>query len=291
MRVPLFFVCILFSCVMIFNNVQTAVAGSGKNSASGSLTLNKTKIKLVHAYVDVVNPDEPVVVISDKPLPADDFCISILSEEFIKEKKVHAIVFSISRKEKKLTESIRFLFFPGKKTHFASIGNQAVLNIKSPDGAMLEGKITTPKPVVDDFFEVTFSFDASFQVSLSKPAAKSASKKIVVKGDTSPPAKAYAEYYRACTAGDIDKVRSFLHAKNREEFDAYDKEMREAVMYTLQMRPAKITISKPTVEGDNVSLTINGSSKYGEKATGSVKMVLEGGTWRVLEDKWEFTTK
>jgi len=288
MRVSLFSICILFSCVLIFSSVQTADAGSGKNSASGTLTLNKAKIKLVHAYADMVNPEEPVIVISDKPLPADDFSISLLSEGFIRDKKVHAIVFSISRKEKKLTDSIRFLYFPGKKTHFTALGDAAVLNIRRLDDTVIEGKITTPKPVADDFFEVSFSFDASFHVSLSKSAAKSVPQKVTVTGDTSPSAKAYAEYYRACIKGDIDKIRSFMHSKIRDEFDAYDKEMREAMIYALQhMRPTGINISKPSVTAEYASFIVKGSLKYGEKATGSVRMILEEGQWKVLEDKWD----
>ncbi|MGD0918040.1 MAG: hypothetical protein ABSB22_16430 [Thermodesulfobacteriota bacterium] len=149
-------------------NAQSVPQGS---RVSGSLTLNKDKIKLTHAYVDLVNPEEPIIVLSDKPLPPDNFSISMLSESYIKQKKVHAILFSLSPKEKKLSGSLNFFYFPGKKTHFVALGNEATLTVTRFDDTAIVGKYKTPKPVVDDFNEVTLSFDASFQVSLGKSQA------------------------------------------------------------------------------------------------------------------------
>ena len=37
--------------------------------------------------------------------------------------------------------------------------------------------------------------------------------------------------------------------------------------------------------------TVHGSIRLGEEATGSVKMVLEEGQWKVSEDKWTITGK
>jgi hypothetical protein len=270
-------------------NVQSATQGS---SASGLLTLNKENIKLAHACVDLVNPEEPTVVLSDKPLPPDNFSISMLSDSYIRQKKVHAILFSLSPKEKKLSGSLNFFYFPGKKTHFVALGNDAALSITRFDSTAIVGKYKTPKPVVDDFNEVTFSFDASFQVNLGKSKAGPApSKKVTIKGDGSPPAKAYGEYYRACLAGEIDKIREFIAEKERNDFDLNMKESREVVMYVLTERPSSVEIGTPAIAGDSASFTVHGSMRPGEKATGSVKMVLEKGKWKVREDKWTITPK
>jgi hypothetical protein len=157
-------------------NAQSAPQGS---SVSGLLTLNKDMIKLTYAYVDLDNPEEPIIVLSDKPLPPDNFSISMLSESYIRQKKVHAIVFTLSAKEKKLSGSgsINFFYFPGEKTHFIALGNEVALTITRYDDTAIVGKYKTPKPMVDDFNRVTISFDASFQVNLGKSKAAPAPSK------------------------------------------------------------------------------------------------------------------
>ena len=93
---------IILCSAMMLTWGENAQSASQSSTASGSLTLNNKEIKLTHAYVDMVNPEEPIVVLSDKPLPPEDFSISILSETYIREKKVHAVLFSLSPMEKKL---------------------------------------------------------------------------------------------------------------------------------------------------------------------------------------------
>ena len=38
---------------------------------SGTCEINKKKFKLTHGYIDMVQPEEPVIVLSDKPLPEE----------------------------------------------------------------------------------------------------------------------------------------------------------------------------------------------------------------------------
>jgi hypothetical protein len=169
----MFAVAIVFLCCawMLLSWAKSAQSAPQGSSASGSLTLNKVTIKLTYAYADMVNPEEPIIVLSNQPLPSDDFSISVLSENYVREKKVHAIIFSLSPKEKNLSGSLNFFYFPGKKTHFVALGNEAVLTITRFDDTAIVGKYKTPKPMVDDFNEVTFSFDASFQVNLGQSKA------------------------------------------------------------------------------------------------------------------------
>ena len=164
----LVFLCCSWILVTWTENASSATQG---NSTSGSLTLNKEKIKLAFAYVDLVNPEEPIIVLSDKALPPDDFSISVLTESYIRQKKLHAILFSLSPKEKKLSGSINFLYFPGKKSHFIALGNKTELSITRLDDTAIIGKYKTPKPAIEAFDEATFSFEASFQVNLRKSQA------------------------------------------------------------------------------------------------------------------------
>ena len=112
-----------------------------------------------------------------------------------------------------------------------------------------------------------------------------------MKGDASPPAKAYAEYYRACLEGNVDKILQFIAEKERKEFEGDIKERREAVVYVLTQRPSEVKIGTPAIVSNSASFTVHGSMRSGEEATGSVKMILEEGKWRVREDKWKITQK
>ena len=108
--------------------------------------------------------------------------------------------------------------FPGQEIALHCLGEQGRLTITRFDDTAINGKYKTPKPVVEDFDEVTFSFDASFQVNLGRTPAGPAplKKQTTVRRADSPPAKAYAEYYRSCLEGDIGKILPFLAEKERE---------------------------------------------------------------------------
>jgi len=283
---------IILCSAMMLTWGENAQSASQSSTASGSLTLNNKEIKLTHAYVDMVNPEEPIVVLSDKPLPPEDFSISILSETYIREKKVHAVLFSLSPMEKKLSGSLNFFYFPGNKTHFVALGDQAVLTITQFDDTTIAGQYKTSKPIVEGFSEVTLSFDATFQVKTGKSKAGMAPlKKIIIKGDTSLPARVYVEYYKSCLEGNLGKGRDFMAERERKEFDRHARENREALLYLFTQRPSEVRISTPAISGNTASITVHGSIRLGEEATGSIKMVLEGGQWKVSEDKWTITGK
>lgn len=112
-----------------------------------------------------------------------------------------------------------------------------------------------------------------------------------MKGADSPPAKAYAEYYRACFQGDIDKILPFIAEKERKAFKGDIQERREAILYVLKQRPSEVKISPPAISANSATFTVHGGIRSGETATGSVLMILEEGTWKVEKDKWEITTK
>ena len=163
----LFFIYACFCVLMLSGGVQPAIAGSPGKDVSGSLNVNGAKVNLVHAYVDETDPAEPIVVLSDKALPTE--AIPFLPEKLVKEQKVHAIAFSISRKDKKLTNTYGKVYYPGEEMG-VGMGRvedgKVALVITRFDATMIEGKISTPKQV--RFSDVSYSFDASFKVSLGK---------------------------------------------------------------------------------------------------------------------------
>jgi hypothetical protein len=134
---------------------------------TGTLTVDGRKIDLVYAYVDRVDPAEPIVVLSSKPLPAD--AIPFIPEKLVNEQKIYAIAFSVSRKEKKLTNNYGMLSSPGEA---AQVGlgrveeGRVKLTITRIDDKGIEGKIATAKPVTLSY--ISYSFDLSFKAAQSK---------------------------------------------------------------------------------------------------------------------------
>lgn len=109
--------------------------------------------------------------------------------------------------------------------------------------------------------------------------------------DAGLPGMVYAEYYKACLAGDIGKMLPFLSGKAMKEFESFDNESRSMIAELCKIRPNKVNISKATGSGNEVSFKVAGTSRLGEKATGKVKMINEQGSWKVFEDKWEFISQ
>jgi len=256
---------------------------------SGTLDINKKKFNLSHGYIDMGKPEEPVIILSDKPLPPDQ--IPFLQADYATKNNVHAVVFGIVRNEKKLSSDMRWVYF-GKDADIPfSVfpGDKVSLDLKQADDTLVEGKIKTSQPI--KLTDLTYSFDASFKLSAKAALAKaSAPKNVSFSGDDSAPVKAYKEYYKAIMAGNFEDLKKYLVAKNLKEVEAMDSKEREMVLDILKMRPEQLKIEKPSITGDQA--TFKASGKEGSAVcTGSVKMVIENGAWKVLEDKWQSTSK
>lgn len=134
------------------------------SSVSGTLTVDGEAIALKHAYLDESDPEEPIVVLSDEPLPPG--AIPFIPEKLVKDTGLHAVAFSVSRKEGKLTNTFGKLYGPGHElgVGFARVedGNVA-LAIRSIDASGIEGRFTTPKPVKLSY--ITYAFDLSFRAA------------------------------------------------------------------------------------------------------------------------------
>ncbi len=285
MRIRTFSAVLVLVIVALFLNISSVASAA---DVSGTLQINNKKVKLTHGYLDMMKPEEPVIVLSDKPIPAEH--IPFIGADYADKNKVHAVVFIMDRKGKKFSEG-RWVYFGGD----AEIGftvfdaEKVTLELKQADDNIIEGKIRTPKPEKRGDF--TFSFDASFKLSAKAAIEKAtAPKKVFFSGDDSAPAKAYKEYCRAIMAGNTEGMKKYMAAKNLKEFEAMDAKEREMVLDVLKMRPEKLMIDKPSISGDQATFKASGKEGSAD-STGSIKMVNEGGTWKVLEDKWQTISK
>lgn len=88
-----------------------AFSSSSGKDVSGTLTVDRKSIPLEHAYLDITDPDEPIVVLSDNRLPAD--AVPFIPEKLVKDEQIHALAFSLSRTDGKLTNTFNKLYCPG----------------------------------------------------------------------------------------------------------------------------------------------------------------------------------
>jgi len=140
----------------------------GASSVSGTLTVDGKTTALSHAYLDETDPDEPIVVLSDTPLPPE--ALPFIPEKLVKESGLHAVAFSVSRKDGKLTNTFGKLYGPGHElgVGFARVedGNVALTTTRiDPSG--IEGRFTTPKPVKLSY--ITYACDLTFRASAGAP--------------------------------------------------------------------------------------------------------------------------
>jgi uncharacterized protein YgiM (DUF1202 family) len=256
---------------------------------SGTLEINKKKLKIPYGYIDMGKPEEPVIILSDKPLPPDQ--IPFLQADYATKNNVHAVVIGIVRNEKKISSDMRWVYF-GKDADipFSVFPSDKVsLDLKQADDNLVVGKIKTSQPV--NLTDLTYSFDASFKLDAKAALAKaSAPKNVSFSGDDSAPVKAYKEYYKAIMEGNFDGMKKYLVAKNLQELEAMDSKEREMVLDFLKMRPEQLKIEKPSITGDQATFKVSGKEGSGV-STGSIKMIIENGTWKLLEDKWESVSK
>jgi hypothetical protein len=140
---------------------QIPAAPSSKGEVTGTLTVDGNAIPLVHAYLDVTDPDEPIVVLSDKRLPAD--AVPFIPEKRVKDEQVHAVAFSLSRADGKLTNTFSKLYCPG---HELGVGwgrveeGNVTLAVTRNDSAEVDGSVATAKPI--KLSSIAYSFSLTF---------------------------------------------------------------------------------------------------------------------------------
>ncbi|HET7451649.1 MAG TPA: hypothetical protein VFL12_02825, partial [Thermoanaerobaculia bacterium] len=135
---------------------------------SGKMTIDGKPVVLQYAYRDDTDPEEPIVVLSDQALPAE--AVPFVPGKLVKDKQLHALAFSVSRKDRKLTNTFGKVYCPG---HEMGVGlgrveeGNVALTIDRLDAASIAGGISTVKPVKLSY--VAYEFDLKFRTGAGQP--------------------------------------------------------------------------------------------------------------------------
>ena len=106
------------------------------------------------------------------------------------------------------------------------------------------------------------------------------------------PEAVYAKFHRAAMAGDLDDMLKFGPAKRRAEMQGMSAAHREAALKMAQfMMPRAFALERKTVHSNGrATLVVSGPGDSGggrlETIYGTVRMVAEGGDWKVDEASW-----
>jgi hypothetical protein len=162
---------LLIGTLGIPGRVRAASAASSDSEVSGNLVVDGRTVPLEHAYLDVTDPDEPIVVLSDKALAAQ--AVPFIPEKLVKDSQLHAIAFSLSRKDGKLTNTFGKVYCPG---HELGVGLGRVeegnvsLSVTRNDASEVDGSVATVRPVTLSYIE--YSFSLSFHAKTAGAAKK-----------------------------------------------------------------------------------------------------------------------
>lgn len=283
MRTP---VTLITSAVVFLATLTGAEAAVAP--VSGTLTVNGQKVTLVKAYVDE-SPDDVIVVLASKDIPRD--VLPFIGEEVARKQKIHAVTFTISRAKRALEpRGLKGVYYPGPELGFVGIAEgKAKLALTRLDATGVAGRVSTPAPVT--LSDLTYAFDASFSLPLGAAAPAPPPAEVEVSGDTSPPARAYAEYYRSVFTGKADEIRGFLAKPRLKELDKADPKTQALMLDLLKSNPEQIRITKATTKGPTATLAVEGQNETATRSTAEVTMVNEGGAWKVQKEKWSVTNK
>ena len=263
--------------IITFANNELAKGGV-LNIANGTMTANGKTYQIKHSYVDE-GPEDIIVVLTDNSLTQENIPFGL--HQLAMEGKVHGLVFTISKQTKELARGLNAIYDESWGGQLGSLGNP-ILKIEKFDDQIIEGHIYTSEE--NKFSEYTYSFDVTFKTSLGMTKEETAIE-VSIKGDDSPPAAAYASYYRALMDGDISKVKTLIITEHAEQLDSEKAEMFLDMAKSTRPRDIEIVTKENTDKSAVLNVMGNIDNSQG---TGTVNMVVEDGKWKVETDKWKF---
>ncbi len=262
-----------FATLLLTSSVKNGMA---QNSVEGKLTVDGTTVSIKHGYVDQYR-EEFTLILTDNPVAQEMVPdgIHALSEQG----KVRALEFTVSRETRGLLPRMRkaIYFHPVWDRHI-DIGH-GVLTITEFDDNQLVGTIKTSSKQETDGHHV--SYNISFSIGLKKAPLT-----VTFSGISDSPSQAYAAYSQSVAKGDVEAFKQYVPSENLQSLPNDEKELVLGLEFVQDTMMTTIEILSSTITGEKAVLTMKGSRGLAT-ADGTVKMVLEDGSWKVSEESWK----
>lgn len=276
-----------FLALLVGLAVTIAATAGDAPKVSGSITANGKTTALKYA-VAMPKPDPfdkkksaTFVLVTDQEVPAAALADEFEFMRWYDKANLKGFAVLIDGDKRVVSGNV---YDPALKHNgFSGVGMQQVeLTAMTP--TRITGKVFIPKP--DDFFGDTYQYSATFDLPVTAVKAPAAEppKGTPLPAGGGEPAKAYAVYAKAITAGDMKGLRKLVDAERAKQMDS--AEFKEMFPMIQAMQPKNMKITGGAVDGDTATLLA--TAKDGkETSTGTITMVRQGGAWKVQSESWK----
>lgn len=108
----------------------------------------------------------------------------------------------------------------------------------------------------------------------------------LLRGDPTPPDRAFTNYLSAMRSGDYKAAESALSVSKLAEMKTLDVPFESVLAMIAGQQPKDAAVKQEADDGKTASLRLEGTGPLGGRASGSVEMVREDGRWKVNEESW-----
>lgn len=255
----------------------------------GTCSLEGKPMKFVDAYAAMApDPFEktkkvPMIWFLTVPLPAgalagkkpDEFDDVFTEHAFDKDSTKMELRLDSA---KKLVEGLQLYVPPGTSRSMSS-NEVGTLTLKAPIGARASGRWVLSD---DDDIKCNLTFDVAMGASGAAAVPAKAWGAALPAGGGEP-GKAYMAMHRATLAGDVDamiklatKARAAEMAKARKEPD-----FKMMLEFIKAMEPKETRVVSGRADATRAELQIAGKEGDGAAMTGTAKLVMEDGAWKI----------
>jgi hypothetical protein len=276
------------SLALVLLGFSLSAFADGK--VDGSLTANGKTVPLKYGYAQTrkspLDKTKNVVelIVTDQEIPP-----AALSDTFAlmdAQDKQHLSGFTATIDADKQVISAT-VFSPAfkKMKRFSGVGMQTA-SLTAMTDTHLAGSITMAKP--DDFFEEHYQYNATFDVSVGKPAGPPSP--AALKGTPLPagggePGKAYLAYLKLLAGGDMKAFLGGVSAARAKEASS-DPDFKKLFPLLQAMQPKGVKITGGAINGNSATLLATGKSDT-QVSEGTINMVKESGGWKVEKEEWK----
>jgi hypothetical protein len=268
--------------------VAAAGYGSDEGTANGTMTVGGKKTTLKYAVArNTPNHLEEGktdirVLLSNVPVTVEQFADIGEMMKLSDSGKLTGVEVEVTPEKKIISGQLYSPEFHLQGNSFSAVGMHEFKPTTFKKTA-LAGKLSTSHD--SDFNKVSFSYSATFNADVKAPKAAAPPK---LKGTPLPAGggdigKTYLAFTKIIAAGDMNAVRGGVSAERAAQMNTPD--FKEMFPLLQAMVPKDIKITGGAVDGDTATLTATGKSD-GDKATGIISMVREGGKWKVAKESW-----
>lgn len=202
-----------FVAIAVAASATVAAQDIAPNTAQGSITVNSKKTEFRHAYA-VTRPAridkkaETVVIVSDKPLAANAVVDDI--ERMKVQRRDGLNLIEVKFDDRKTVVGTNFEVAPLVVSAFST---EFKMTVETCTDKVLKGRFNSVSN--HKMRDNTYSFDVRFNATMTAPPSALSGKEA---WDT-PQGKVFAEYLRACRAGDKATIKRVVTDVVRKELD------------------------------------------------------------------------